>query len=102
MDNIRQIKLLKDAFLVFFNNSSLLLNYRIKNDKYFVDITDLNLINATKLAILFSTRYFIQGYKKKVCWIVKDKTIKDAIFILRLSNLDCVVKEEVEELKAAV
>ncbi len=101
MDNIREIKLNKNAFSVIFDNSTLELEYRTLEGKYLIDISNMNLINATKLAILFSTRYFIQGFKKKVCWIVKDRSIKNAISILCLSNLECTIKQD-KELKLAV
>lgn len=88
MDIIKQIKLSKDDFIVESDNSSLKLKYEIKDGKYVVDITKLNLIKATKLAILCSTYCFIRNFQKKICWLVKDEEIKDAISILRLKNIE--------------
>lgn len=88
MDIIKRIKLSKDDFIVESDNSSLKLKYEIKDGKYVVDITKLNLIKATKLAILCSTYCFIRNFQKKICWLVKDEEIKDAISILRLKNIE--------------
>lgn len=92
MNTIKQIKLSKDKLTVFCDDSSLKLNYKTTPDKYIVDISTLNLINATKLAILCSTYCFIKNFKKKICWIVADEQIKRAIGVLRLSNIEqCLV-----------
>ena len=99
MNTITQIKLSKDDFLVNFDNSSLKLSYRNESGKYFVDISHLNLINAVKIAILCSTYCFIKNFKKKICWIVKDEETLRAISILRLRNIEQIIKDNQKERK---
>lgn len=88
METVKQIKLSKDDFIIEAQNSSLKLKYVVKNDKYVVDISNMNLITATKVAILCSTYCFLKDFKKKICWIVKDDEISKAISILRLRNVE--------------
>ena len=80
----------KDNFIVEYGTSSLKLNYRTQDGKYIIDISNMNLINATKLAILCSTYCFIKNFKKKICWLVADEEIKKAINILRLKNIESI------------
>ena len=69
-------------------NSSLKLDYQEELDRYIINISSMNLIKATKIAILTSTYCFLNNFKKKLCWIVKDDEIKRAISILRLRNTE--------------
>ena len=92
METIRNIELSERFFNIFTDTSSLKLNYQDKPDKYVIDISDMNLITATRIAILTSTYCFINNFKKKLCWIVKDDEIKHAISILRLRNIEGAVK----------
>ena len=96
MDTIKEIKLGQNVFHVLGENSSLKLDYREEFDKYVIDISSMNLINATKIAILASTYCFLNGFSKKLCWLVKDDEIKRAISILRLRNTMPQVKEQEE------
>ena len=93
MNNIKQIKLSKSNFIVECDNSSLKLDYITQNGKYIIDISTMNLINATKIAILCSTYCFINNFKKKICWLVADEEIKKAINILRLKNIESIVQK---------
>ena len=88
MNIIKRIKLSKNSFIVEYDNSSLKLNYRTQDGKYIINISDMNLINATKIAILCSTYCFINNFQKKICWLVADEEIKKAINILRLQNIE--------------
>lgn len=97
MNHIKQIKLSKDEFIVEGEGTSLKLPYRNVNKKFIVDISEMNLLNATKIAILCSTFCFINGFKKKICWLVKDEEIRRAIGILRLRNMEPVVKLSTDE-----
>lgn len=98
MENIKEIKLSKNDFIVCYDNSSLKLNYEDKQNAYVVDISKMNLLNAVKLAILCSTYCFIKDFKKKICWIVQDEEIKKAIAILRLRNIEnCLVAGNTKE-----
>lgn len=93
MNIVKQIKLSKSDFIVEYGSSSLKLDYRTQDGKYIIDITNMNLINATKIAILCSTYCFINNFKKKICWLVADEEIKKAINILRLNNIESKVCE---------
>ncbi len=88
MNEIKEIRLSKNEFIINLETTSLKLPYKIIQDKYIVDISSYNLINATKYAILCSTYCFIRNFKKKICWLVKDEEIKRAISILRLKNTE--------------
>ena len=92
METIKDIKLSEREFSVFTDTSSLKLNYQDEPDRYVIDITGMNLINAVKIAILTSTYCFINNFKKKLCWVVADDEIRRAISILRLRNVEGMVK----------
>ena len=97
MDNIKQIRLSKTDFIVELEGSSLKLNYQASPEKYIVDISNMNLINAVKLAIMCSTYCFIKDFKKKICWLVKDEEIRRAISVLRLRNIEQIAVSSLEE-----
>ena len=101
MNEIKQIRLSKTDFMIDLEDSSLKLNYKNAIDKYVVDISNMNLIKATKVAILCSTYCFIKNFKKKICWIVADEEIKRAISILRLRNIEQILINEQESLVMA-
>ena len=101
MDNIKKIKLSKNEFEIFLDNSSLKLNYILEPQKFVIDITNLSLIKAVQIAILTSTYCFINNFKKKLCWVVADEEIKRAISILRLTNIEQRIKTNVNELELA-
>ncbi len=92
METIKDIKLSENEFSVFTDTSSLKLNYHDEPDRYVIDISNMNFINATRIAILTSTYCFINNFKKKLCWLVKDDEIRRAISILRLRNVEGMVK----------
>ena len=101
MNTLRQIRLSKTDFILDLDDSSLKLNYENTLDKYIVDISNMNLIKATKVAIMCSTYCFIKNFKKKICWIVADEEIKRAISILRLRNIEQILPVERESLVMA-
>jgi len=92
METVKNIELSERFFNVYTDTSSLKLNYQDKPDKYVIDISGMNLINATRIAILTSTYCFINNFRKKLCWVVKDDEIRRAISILRLRNVEGIVK----------
>ena len=102
MNKIKQIRLSKDDFIVDFEGASLKLPYSTEQDKYIIDITDFNLISATKLAILCSTYCFIKDFKKKLCWLVKDIETMRAISILRLRNVEQMICSNENKFKQVV
>ena len=92
METIKEIRLSEDKFNVFTDTSSLKLNYQDEPERYVIDISNMNLINATRIAILTSTYCFINNFGKKLCWLVADDEIRRAISILRLRNVEGMVK----------
>ena len=92
METIKDIKLSDSKFSVITDNSSLKLDYQNEENRYVIDISNMNLINATRIAILTSTYCFINNFQKKLCWLVADNEIKNAISILRLRNIESMVK----------
>lgn len=97
MNNIKEIKLSEHDFIINSESSSLKLPYKDETDRYVIDISNMNLINATKTAIFCSTFCFIKNFKKNLCWLVKDEEIKKAIAILRLRNVESQIKEKVQK-----
>ncbi len=58
-----------------------------------VDISDLNLIDASRCAILCSTKLFAQYPNKKIFWSIRDEQTKKMISNLRLQNMELEIKE---------
>ena len=102
MNNIKNIRLSQDNFIIELEKSSLKLNYKDEIDKYIIDISDMNIISATKTAIFCSTYCFIKNFKKKLCWLVKDEETKRAISILRLKNVEQQIKDQNKEKKVVL
>ena len=92
METIKDIRLSEREFSVLTDTSSLKLNYQDEPDRYVIDISTMNIINATRIAILTSTYCFINDFKKRLCWVVADDEIRRAISILRLKNSESMVK----------
>ena len=102
MNIINKINLSQDKFIIQSDNSSLKLNYTLEKDKCIVDISSLNLFEATKIAILTSTYCFINNFEKKLCWIVKDEQTRKAISLLRLRNMEQKIKSpKIKEMVSA-
>ena len=97
MNNIKEIRLSKNDFIVELESSSLKFKYKDETDRYVIDISNMNLINATKTAIFCSTYCFIKNFKKKLCWLVKDEETKRAISVLRLRNVEQQIKETIQK-----
>lgn len=101
MNSIRQIRLTKTDFIIDIEGTPLKFKYENNSDKYIVDISKMNLIKATKIAIMCSTYCFINDFKKKICWIVGDEEIKRAISVLRLRNIEQILPYQKESLVMA-
>jgi len=100
MNTIKSIKL-SDDFIIEYENSSLKkLKYTVEKNRYVVDISAHNMLSATKLAILCSTYCFIHGFKKKICWVVKDEQTKNAISVLRLQNIEQILPLNIRKKEA--
>ena len=96
MNTIKNIKFSNDKFVVEMEKTSLNLSCSEQEDRYLIDISDMNLISATKTAIFCSTFCFIKNFKKRLCWLVKDEETKRAISILRLRNVEQQIKEQIQ------
>lgn len=97
MNAIKSITVSQDKFIIESDESSLKLNCTHAYDKFYIDISTMNLFQATKIAILCSTYWFINNFEKKLCWLVKDEETKKAISILRLRNMEQIVKDSIIE-----
>ncbi len=98
MNDIEKINLTKSHFIINAGDNPLKLKYKNTPDKFIIDISSMNLIQATKVAIMCSTYCFINYFKKKLCWIVRDEEIRNAISILRLRNIEQITVEQSKEI----
>lgn len=62
-----------------------------------VDISDLNFIDASKVAIDASIKHFIKYNSGRLTWVVKDDLTKFQLLSLALKNVEVVVKEMQKE-----
>ncbi len=65
-----------------------------QEQKTIIDISNLNLIDATKTAIICSTHLFTKYPDKKICWSVKDEETKKTISNLMLKNMELEIKKD--------
>ena len=93
---------MSDEFIIETDISPLKFNYKIEGEKCVIDISHLNILKATKIAILSSTYCFLNNFSKKLCWLVKDEEIKNAISILRLRNIESIIQKESIEKRAII
>lgn len=66
---------------------------KTRQDKLEVDISELNLIEASRMALLCSTRFFAKYPDKKIRWSVADEETKKIISNLKLNNMELGIKE---------
>ena len=98
MNSIKEIKFSQKNIVITSEKNFLNFPLKIQKNEYQIDISNLNLIEAVRIAILCSTFCFINNVQKKLHWIVKDEEIKRAISILRLSNIaNCTVYQKEKE-----
>ncbi len=66
--------------------------------KVSIDISNLNLIDACKVALICSTKFFTKYPNKKISWSVKDEETKRNISNLMLRNMELKIKgQKMEE-----
>lgn len=53
-----------------------------------INISKLNFIDASRCALLNSTKCYVQNPYKKINWIVADENIKRTIMPFKLSNME--------------
>ena len=94
MKLIKRIEEGENTFTIHFQDSSLKLKSYTYKDNFYIDIANLNIIKAIKVAISVSTHCFLNEFQKNICWLVRDIETKHAISILCLKNTKCFVKEQ--------
>ena len=57
-----------------------------------IDISGLNMIDATKVCVLASTFHYAKYCGGRIKWFVRDENIKNQIELLRLDNTEVDVK----------
>lgn len=58
-----------------------------------IDISGLNMIDATKVCVLASTFHYAKYCGGRIKWFVRDENIKNQIEMLRLDNTEVDVKK---------
>lgn len=53
-----------------------------------INISRLNFIDASRCALLNSTKCYVQNPYKKINWIVKDESIRRIIMPFKLDNME--------------
>ncbi len=57
-----------------------------------INISKLNFIDASRMALLNSTKCYVENPNKKINWIVKDELIKNVISPFKLENMKIIAK----------
>ncbi len=65
-----------------------------KNKELEADISRLNLLDAARTAVKYSTELYIKHPEKKINWLVKDAETKKMILNLALHNMNVKVKHD--------
>jgi len=58
-----------------------------------INISRLNFIEATRTALLNSTKCYVENPYKKINWIVKDESIKNVMMPFKLDNMEILTKK---------
>ena len=58
-----------------------------------INISKLNFFEASRTALLNSTKCYVQNPEKKLNWIVKDESVKNAIMDFKLGNMEIFTSE---------
>ncbi len=57
-----------------------------------INISKLNFLDASRCALLNSTKCYVQNPHKKINWIVKDENVKKVIMPYKLDNMEILTK----------
>ena len=57
-------------------------------ERLYIDISNLNMVDATKICVLCSTFHFSKYPDGKITWYVKDEITRSLIKRLKLTNTD--------------
>ena len=59
-----------------------------KQNELTINISKLNFIDASRCALLNSTKCYVENPNKKINWIVKDEATKRVITPFKLNNME--------------
>jgi len=59
-----------------------------KQNEITLNISKLNFIEASRIALLNSTKCYVENPNKKINWIVKNEVIKNLIQPFKLNNME--------------
>ena len=57
-----------------------------------INISNLNFLEASRMALLNSTKCYVENPEKKLNWIVKDEGIKSLLIPFKLNNMEILTK----------
>ena len=63
-----------------------------KKNELTINISKLNFIEASRTALLNSTKCYVENPNKKINWIVKNESIKSVIMPFKLENMEILTK----------
>ena len=59
-----------------------------KQNEITLNISKLNFIEASRIALLNSTKCYVENPNKKINWVVKNEVIKNLIQPFKLNNME--------------
>ena len=59
-----------------------------------INISRLNFIDASRTALLYSTKCYVKDPFKKINWIVKDENVKNIIMPFKLDNMEIIANKD--------
>ncbi len=59
-----------------------------------INISRLNFIEASRTALLNSTKCYVKNPFKKINWIVKDENVKNIIMPFKLDNMEIIANKD--------
>ena len=59
-----------------------------------INISRLNFIDASRTALLNSTKCYVKDPFKKINWIVKDENVKNIIMPFKLDNMEIIANKD--------
>ena len=63
-----------------------------KKSELTINISKLNFIEASRFALLNSTKCYVENPNKKINWIVKDEEIKNIMIPFKLDNMEILTR----------
>ncbi len=72
---------------------------KFPQEKIEIDISNLNLIDASRIAVSYSTDIFIKYPQARIKWVVKDVETKRNILPMMLLNSEVGIADNIELIK---